>query len=613
MAVFRKITALCAALLLLSNLFGQQTLQLRINPAEQSVFWENIKGFKPGIVQKNDETAIFTLKSRQLADTVCHGILEHFRARSFGSVSIDSLVALSDTVVAGQIWIGSPVRWISLRPADAQSAAWAAKARFREETFRNARLRHDALIRLEKNILEQAENSGYPFASVSLDSFAATDQGGITAVLHVETRRFFTIKAIKNNGDVKLPSYFLSNYLGIRPGAPYSRARVMQMRDQLRSLLFVESTANPTVSFAGSEATVNVYLKKKRASRFDFIIGILPQSEGENSKVLLTGSLSAAFQNALSLGEKLSIEIERLRPETQRLDVQASVPYLLGAPLGVDGRLGIFKRDSTWVDAQGDLGVQYLLPGGNYFRALWENKSASLQYIDTAAVIAARKLPPNLDFKQNGIGLEAVFSHLDYRYNPRKGWLFNLKGLAGINQIQRNNQIESLSAPGDPTFRFSTLYDSIAGRASRLRLEGGGAVYLPVFSRSAVKIGMRAGGIFSNKPVFANEQYRLGGNKLLRGFDEESLLATRFVVATAEWRLLIGPNSFLGAFADWSYVENITNSARVFLRPLGLGAGLNFETKAGVFGINVAVGRRDVGQSVDFRAAKFHLGYVSLF
>ena len=128
-----------------------------------------------------------------------------------------------------------------------------------------------------------------------------------------------------------------------------------------------------------------------------------------------------------------------------------------------------------------------------------------------------------------------------------------------------------------------------------------------------MKIGVRAGGIFSTKPVFANEQYRLGGNKLLRGFDEESLQATRFVVATAEWRLLIGQNSFLAAFADWAYLENLTDQTRTFLRPLGFGAGLNFETRAGIFGINVAVGRRDPGQAISFRAAKFHLGYVSLF
>jgi hemolysin activation/secretion protein len=151
------------------------------------------------------------------------------------------------------------------------------------------------------------------------------------------------------------------------------------------------------------------------------------------------------------------------------------------------------------------------------------------------------------------------------------------------------------------------------GSNTRFRAEGRVEYFLPLFQRTTLRMAVRGAGIFSSSAVLVNEQYRLGGNKLLRGFDEESLFATRYVVSTAEWRLLIGPNSFLAAFVDAGYLENITERTRVFLRPLGMGAGLNFETKAGIFGITMAVGRQDVGQGVDFRAVKFHLGYVSLF
>ena len=41
-------------------------------------------------------------------------------------------------------------------------------------------------------------------------------------------------------------------YLGLKPGSPYSRAQVLRLRDQLRTLLFLETTGNPTVSFAGN-------------------------------------------------------------------------------------------------------------------------------------------------------------------------------------------------------------------------------------------------------------------------------------------------------------------------------------------------------------------------
>ncbi|HNG90718.1 MAG TPA: BamA/TamA family outer membrane protein, partial [Saprospiraceae bacterium] len=274
------------------------------------------------------------------------------------------------------------------------------------------------------------------------------------------------------------------------------------------------------------------------------------------------------------------------------------------------GRLNIFKRDSTWVDAQADLGVQYLLPGGNYAKFFWENRSSSLQKVDTLAVRLSRRLPPNLDLRQNGFGLETAFSRLDYRYNPRSGWATTWKAVAGFNTVLRNSQIESLR---EGAFEYASLYDTLARRTSRYRLELKAELYLPLLVRSTLKLGLRAGGIFSKTPVYANEQHRLGGNRLLRGFNEESLFATRWALATAEYRLLLSQNSYLAAFADYAYLENLTSRTRAFLRPLGVGAGLNFETSAGIFGISLAIGRQDAGTGFDFRAAKFHLGYVSLF
>ena len=587
-------------------------LELRIPDSERAAFWENMRDFKGVAPVRRSELAVFKLKPPVGLDSLCVVLLKHLRAKSFLVASIDSLEQPSDSLYLGTFHLGPAMRWLRLRPANESSGEWMYAAGYRGHPFDATPLRYEALLDLEKNVLQAAENNGYPFASVRLDSVLIDSSGRVSALLRVDQNRYFSFKNIKINGDVSLPKYFLSNYLGLRSGSAYSRDRVLRLRDQLNTLLFLESTANPTITFSGSEATVNLFLKKKRAGRFDFIIGILPQP-ANGGKTLLTGSLSTAFQNALGLGERFAVELERLRPETQKLDVQAAVPYLFGTAFGADGRLNIFKRDSTWVDAQAELGVQYLLPGGNFFRFFWENKTASLQKIDTANVRQTRRLPANLDFRQNGFGLEMSMARLDYRFNPRKGWLVNLKGSAGFSRVLRNTLIESLEDPGDPTFRFSSLYDSLTERSNRFKLETRLEYYVPLFTRSTIKLAFRAGGIFSSQAVFANEQYRLGGNKLLRGFNEESLLATRFAVATAEWRLLIGRNSFLGVFSDWGYLENLTSRTRVFLRPLGLGAGLNFETQAGIFGINIAAGRQDTGLGIDFRALKFHLGFVSLF
>ena len=611
-----------------------------LDASEQIVFWENIKGFKPHPVENQGLVATFQMGAPASYDSLCRGLLTYFRAKSFLLVSIDrasSSDAMSNSTglpdsgkVQPLLHLGPAMRWVSLRAgAGFENENWLPAAGFRAKVFTDKPFRYNAVLKLEQAVLEQAENNGFPFATVWLDSVMVQENGLVSAVLQIDRKRFFVFKTLKINGDVKLPKSFLPNYLGIKPGMPYSRARVLRLKEQLRSLIFLEPTGNPTVTFAGipkigetseilhenetGDAIINLYLKKKRASRFDFIIGLLPQPNAVNSKLLLTGSLSAAFQNALNLGERFSAELERLRPETQKIDVQAGLPYIFGSSFGAEGRLGIFRRDSTWTDAQAEAGISYLFSGSNYVRFLWENKTSSLQKVDTLAVLASRQLPANLDFRQNGFGIETSFSRLDYRYNPRRGWSVLLKTVAGFNTVRRNTQIDNLRDPTEPAFSFSSLYDSIVGRAARYRAELHGEVFIPIFARSTIKLGLRGGGIFSEKTVFANENYRLGGNKLLRGFDEESLFATRFIVGTLEYRLLLGPNSFLSTFSDLGYLENLAAKTRVFLRPLGLGAGINFETKAGIFGISAAIGRRDAGQSLNFRATKFHLGYVSLF
>ena len=593
---------------------GAQTLlRLRIPDTATTIFQEKIKYFRVRPLLPAPGVALFQVRDSSGFSSLADDLLQHFRKESYLAVSLDS-VEMLDSLASAVLYLGPQMRWVKLRPpAEDENSGWLDAAGFREKLFTDRPLHYESLLKLERALLEQAEDNGYPFAQVWLDSVDIRENGEVTASLRIQRNRFFSIKALKINGDVKLPAAFLPNYLGIKPGEPYSRSKVLRLRDQLRSILFLETTGNPSVTFSGSEATINLFLQKKRASRFDFIVGLLPRPDNDDGKLLVTGSLNAAFQNALNLGERFSVEFERLRPETQRLDVQAGVPYLFGTPFGVEGRLNIFRRDSTWVDAQSELGVQYFFPGGDFVKIFWENKSSTLQKVDTATVLRTRTLPPNLDLRQNGFGLEAGINRLDYRFNPRRGWALSVKGVAGFNAVLRNSQIEALRDPEAPDFRYASLYDTITSRSTRFRVESRVEVYIPFFARSTLKLGVRGGGIFSARPVYANEQYRLGGNKLQRGFDEESLFATRYAVGTAEFRLLLDLNSYLAVFTDYGYLENQTDRIRLYLRPMGIGAGLNFETQAGIFGISVAVGKRDTDQSFDFRAAKFHLGYVSLF
>ena len=474
-----------------------------------------------------------------------------------------------------------------------------------------------ALLGLQEELLSSAENSGFPFARVWLDSFLVNASGEASGVLRADLNKLIRFGPIQLIGEVQIPPSYLPAYLGIRPGMPYNASRVQRIRERLRELPFLETSSDPLVRFVGDEARVNLFLKKKKASKLDFILGLLPDPSSTDGRLLITGNLTAAFQNALGQGESFSIILERLMPETQELETAAAIPFLFGLPVGVEGKLNVYRRDSSWVDANSELGVQYLFEGGGFLKLLWENRSSRLQVIDTVRILNTRQLPGNPDLSQNGFGLESAFNRLDYRFNPRSGWSARIKAVAGFNSVRRNSTIESLEDNADPDFNFSSLYDTVQLNNTRWRTEIEAQAFLPVFERSTIRFAVRSAGVFSERPVYNNEQYRLGGapDRMsgLRGFNEESLFATRFAVFIAEYRLLIGPNSHLAAFTDYGYLENITNRTRVFQRPWGFGAGIDFETRSGVFGIKLAVGRNDAGQAVDFRAAKFHLGYVNLF
>jgi outer membrane protein assembly factor BamA len=111
---------------------------------------------------------------------------------------------------------------------------------------------------------------------------------------------------------------------------------------------------------------------------------------------------------------------------------------------------------------------------------------------------------------------------------------------------------------------------------------------------------------------FKNEVFQIGGYKLLRGFDEESIFTSQFAVATAEYRYLIGVNSYLFGFADGGYARNRTFTEDLSHFYFGTGFGIALETKAGILNLSYAVGKRDDGP-FSLRQSKIHFGFVTIF
>jgi len=539
-------------------------------------------------------------------------IILQLHGQAYLEASIDSLNQ-SDSLVTAYLHLGREYEWAALRNGNVDEA-FLSQVGFRERLYRKKLFYYTDVLELQESLLSYAENNGYPFAAVWLDSIEIND-GVVSAQLMMNKSKLVIMDGINVIGEANISKKYLENYLGIKEGTLYSKARVKKVKPRLKELAFVRELQNATVTFRGDRAVTNLFLEKQKASRFDVLFGLLPNNATQLpggpqvNRFIFTGTVDIDMHNQFGLGEKLLVEFQQLRPQTQELNLNFLYPYILDLPFGVNLDFELFKRDTTSLDVMYDIGIQYQLEGGNYVKAFWNNTTSNILTINEAAIRSSQKLPANLDFNNASFGLEYYLQKLDYRLNPRNGWALLLRGDAGVKKIKRNNSILGIE---DPSVDYELAYDSLKLRSFQYRLAIDAEYFLPMFSRGALKFGINSGWFISQNPIYQNEQYRIGGNRLLRGFDEKSIFATRYAVGTLEYRLLIGQNSYLYAFTDYGYVENVTTTQRNFDRPLGFGAGLAFETKVGLFGFSLALGRQQ-GNPIDFRNIKTHFGYVSLF
>ena len=115
-----------------------------------------------------------------------------------------------------------------------------------------------------------------------------------------------------------------------------------------------------------------------------------------------------------------------------------------------------------------------------------------------------------------------------------------------------------------------------------------------------------------NDDLYANELYRIGGLKTLRGMDEASITASSYVISTVEYRFLYEENSNFFLFVDQAWWERHVKDEFSTDTPMGFGLGTTFETKAGLFSLTYALGQQ-FDNPIQLRGGKVHFGFISLF
>ena len=508
---------------------------------------------------------------------------------SFDSIKVDSLSRKITAFIFG----GERFEFASLRKGNVNVFA-LSDVHFSEKFYSNHVFNPKQVSLLLRKLLKWYEDNGYPFAKVFLDSVVIRGNT-IDAVLAIEKNRLVIIDSILIQGDWEISNLFLNRYLGVWPGDYYSEAKIRAISSRLKQLPFVIETKPVMMKLTDRVNKVILFTKKRNASQFDGIIGLLPTAGG---KTIFTGDAKIKLQNSVfRSGEVIELNWRRLQSQTQDLKTKLVYPFPFGLPTGIDHSFKLYKKDTTFLDVLNNLGVQYFFSGLNGMKAFYRQRNSSI--LSTAQFAGITVLPEYADITTRAYGLGLNYEKLDYKLNPRKGMSLNLTLSAGNRTIRKNPKLEE------------ELYANLKLKSSQYQGELEFASFIPVLSKATIKFGMQAAFVKSDQ-LFRNELFRIGGLKTLRGFDEESLFASSYGISTVEYRFLFEENSAIFLFADacW-YERNLAGNFATDL-PVGIGAGINFETKAGIFSLNYALGNQN-GNGFDVRSGKIHFGIVNAF
>ena len=458
---------------------------------------------------------------------------------------------------------------------------------------------------LSEKLLDYFEESGFPFAKVNLDSVSITDNQ-IAATLIIEKGGPYHIDSIRMYGPAKISKNFIHRYLNIERGSAYSKKKLDKINQRLLELPYLQQSRPWDITMLNTGSLVNLYLQPRRSNQVNVLAGLLPANQQLGGKLLLTIDANLRLQNAFSSGETIGLIWQQIQPKSPRINLQYTQPYLFNSPFGVDFLFDLLKKDSAFLNINSQIGVLYMLSPTQTGKLILQSRRTNILDTDTNAVKASRRLPDVADVSSFNLGADYELVNTDYRFNPRKGNEVYISILAGNKTIRKSNAISQLKDPG---FDYNSLYDTIKLKTYQLKLNLKAARYFPIGKQTVFKAGMIAG-LYQSPQYFRNELFQIGGYKTLRGFDEESIYADKYVVGTLEYRYLLALNSNFFAFSDFGWINNsLVKQANSYI---GAGLGLSFETKGGIFNLSYAVGKRN-DLNFDIKQSKIHFGFVSIF
>jgi outer membrane protein assembly factor BamA len=428
-----------------------------------------------------------------------------------------------------------------------------------------------ALTELNSKIAEE----GDPFSTLQLVNISKLNPDLISANLKIVNNQKRRIDKIIVKGYENFPKSYIKRFLKLRTGKSFNLNAIKEKVELLEDLRFASQIKDPEVLFTQDSTTLYLYVNKTKTNNFDGFLGF---GTNENTnKIEFDGYLDLRLINNLNFGETLNLFYKSDEIDQQTIRIDADLPYLFGSPVGLQVGLRIFRKDSTFLNADQYAKINY--PIGAQQRiavGITSTNSTNLLESDTATLN---------DYTSNYYTLNYNYIKAQF-YDPLFPINFQFDVSAGFGARANNLGKQNQSVFNLDTYKIFNLNNK---NSIYLRLNGA---------------------LLSSDDYLDNELFRFGGINSIRGFEENSLVANLYGVINIEYRYRLSNSLYVHSVFDAAYFQNQLTDSREKL--FGFGFGLGLLTNSGLFRLNYSSGKTE-DRPFKLSDSKVHVSLTTTF
>ncbi|MDZ7614406.1 MAG: hypothetical protein U5K51_12420 [Flavobacteriaceae bacterium] len=316
-------------------------------------------------------------------------------------------------------------------------------------------------------------------------------------------------------------------------------------------------------------------MRKKRSSSFDGLIGF--SNDSENDGLIFNGYLNLSLENIFNRGESIALKWQNNGNDRKEIDLRARLPFVFQSGFSPEFRFNLYQQDSTFNNLNAGVDLVYKL-------RMHSDIAGLFQYTQSNDLLNESGDSSVTSFETLALGLAFMSAEQEGTLPDWYNYEINTKVFWG----SRTTEIDT-----DKQYRIELLANKIWK-----------------FNQKNVLFSQVQGKFLYSDTYFYNELFRIGGNKTLRGFNEESLLTNLYGILNIEYRYKTSPSSFFHSITDIGYLENDILNKNT--STLSLGFGYSFLTKIGRIHLAYALGKTDQ-IDFDFNNSNLHLNITNYF